>query len=120
MKNFVAFLFFFSFLMIAQLFLPSMSWAQDSTVVVHNGGNSFLADNWGKILAIVLSVYELVVRLYPTVGNYSIISLLMKIISTVIPNNKPTTTTTATTQGLVSLVKPKSVDSLLKHHEVIE
>jgi hypothetical protein len=42
----------------------------------------------GLVVPIVVAVYELVVRIVPTASNWSILTLIMKIIKGLVPNKK--------------------------------
>lgn len=54
------------------------------TGIVSTG--NWLADNWEKLAAIAVGIYELVVRYFPTSKNLSILSIMMKIIQSLVPN----------------------------------
>ncbi len=78
MKKFIAF-----FLILISI----RAFAQDST----NVGGSPLEGlpSWVYVAAaVLLGIYEVIVRFIPTVNNYSIIGMIIKVIRTVFPNNK--------------------------------
>jgi hypothetical protein len=66
--------------------------AKDSTVAtpapVASTGTNWLADHWAAVIIFLLGLYELVARLVPTVKNISVLSLIMKILASIVPNNK--------------------------------
>ena len=69
------------------------AFAQDTIGKVPTGGGGitdWLIGNYVLFLSIVYGVYEVVVRLIPTVANWSIISRVMQMIHFLIPNNKVT------------------------------
>jgi hypothetical protein len=41
---------------------------------------AFFVANWHLILALILGAYELVIRLIPTVGNYSLLGIIVKLL----------------------------------------
>jgi hypothetical protein len=41
------------------------------TTILH-----FLVANWHVVLAILIGLYELLVRLIPTIGNYSLLKII--------------------------------------------
>lgn len=87
MKSFIKSLFVCSLLMIV---LVGSLFAQDSTAVVAAATSAL--PSWVPLVGtIVLGVYELLVRYVPTVKNYSIIGLVIRIIQAVIPNNNAST-----------------------------
>lgn len=90
-KIFKAFLGLFFFALF--LSLPFLVMAQDATDSTGTGGGGLpfeLPKNVVVILTVVLSIYEVIVRIMPTVKNYSIIGFLIKLIQTVIPNRTTT------------------------------
>ena len=66
------------------------SFAQDSTGV-GTGGNSgvFFSENMVMWLTVTITVYELIVRLFPTVKNISLLSFVMNILTRCVPNKSP-------------------------------
>ena len=67
------------------------AFAQDTLGKVSPGGEGitdWLKGNYVLFLSIVYGVYEVIVRLIPTVANWSIISRVMQMIHFLIPNNK--------------------------------
>lgn len=82
MKKFI--LFFILLLANVALF------AQDSTGGGSGGGGFTLSPTIVLILSLLLGVYEVVIRLIPTVKNYSIIGWIIKLIQTVLPNKSTT------------------------------
>lgn len=44
--------------------------------------------NWELILGVFLSVYEILIRVVPTIKDYSLLSWAVKLISALIPNRK--------------------------------
>lgn len=82
MKKFI--LFFILLLANVALF------AQDSTGGGSGGGGFTLSPTIVFILSLLLGVYEVVIRLIPTVKNYSIIGWIIKLIQTVLPNKSTT------------------------------
>ena len=87
MKSFVRLL-----LMAALLFftLDVVLFAQvDSTAHISGGGIfGFLKKIPAWVVPGILGLYELIVRLVPTVKNYSVLSLIISIIQMIFPNKK--------------------------------
>jgi hypothetical protein len=73
-----------NFTMIIALFFVFLGVTAQEIVPVKSVASWFL-DNW-YWLVIVLT--ELFLRLWPTERNYSIVSLIMKVINTIFPNRK--------------------------------
>lgn len=65
----------------------STLFAQDSAVAVVGGAPVFPSWVYTTLIPILVGVYELLIRYIPTVKNYSILGLVIKIIQTLIPNN---------------------------------
>lgn len=80
-----------STIFIASALLMSIPiYAQDSAVVASGSGSGL--PSWVPLVGtIVLGIYELLVRYLPTVKNYSIVGLVIKIIQAVVPNNNANT-----------------------------
>ena len=78
-KSILLFLFLFAFVAL---------FGQDSTGVATTLNSNWFTQNWESIVALVIGIYELAVRLFPTTGNWSILTVVMNIIKTVIPNVK--------------------------------
>jgi hypothetical protein len=78
MKKFIFFLLIF---LSASLFL----FAQTDTTGTGGGGFSLPA-NITMILGIALALYEVIIRFFPTVKNYSILGWVIKLIQTILPN----------------------------------
>lgn len=73
-------------LTLATLFIICSVFAQDSTATGATGAATL--PSWVPLVgSLLLGVYELVVRLVPTVKNYSIIGWVIKIIQLIVPNN---------------------------------
>jgi len=90
MKKIASFL--TSFLLVALImFIPFISFAQDSTAT--GGVSAGLGlPSWFSIAAgIVLGLYELVIRYVPTSKNWSILGWVIKIIQMIVPNNNSQT-----------------------------
>ena len=69
------------------------TFAQDTLGKVPPGGggiSDWFKGNYVLFLSIVYGVYEVIVRLIPTVANWSFISRVMQLIHFLIPNNKVT------------------------------
>jgi hypothetical protein len=68
-------------------FFCFVAFAQDSTAV---GGTPVEGlPSWAYVAAaVLLGVYEVLARFIPTISNYSILSVIIKIINAVFPNNK--------------------------------
>jgi hypothetical protein len=66
---------------------------------------NFLTDNWKTISAIVTLLYELLVRLYPTDKNRSILDFSYKVISLLIPNRATTSTYIGKDKSLIDETK---------------
>ena len=47
---------------------------------------NWIAENWEKIAAFTIALYELVVRFFPTANNWSILTIIMRIIRGLVPN----------------------------------
>ncbi len=78
-------------LFLALLFATALLFAQDSTGVsipVSGGAIDWITTHLGTVISIVLGVYELAVRLIPTLGNYSLISYIVKLLNILVPNRK--------------------------------
>lgn len=74
------------FVLILILCPTLMTFAQDSTAA---GGPPFgVKFDVATLVACLYAIYEIVVRFYPTVGNYSIISWVLKLLAFVFPNRK--------------------------------
>lgn len=78
MKKFIAAVNFF--------FVCASTYAQTdgtgTTVPISN----WLTENWESIIAIVVGIYEIIVRYFPTAKNYSLLTIVMRIIQAFIPN----------------------------------
>jgi uncharacterized membrane protein (Fun14 family) len=46
----------------------------------------FLKQNYMQIVLILVGLYEVIIRYYPTVANYSIIALVIEVLQFLIPN----------------------------------
>lgn len=78
MKKFLFFLFAF-----AVIAFPAL--AQTDTTGTGGGGFSLPA-NITLILGIALALYEVIIRFFPTVKNYSIIGWIITLIQAILPN----------------------------------
>lgn len=54
--------------------------------VVSTGDSMQLS--WALLASLVLGIYEVVVRIFPTVSNISVLSFVMKLINLLVPNFK--------------------------------
>lgn len=90
---------------------------KDSTVVTTPTSTpsttNWLKDNYVAILIFIVGLYELLARLVPTVKNISILSLIIAIITKIIPNNKAPDPT-ASSNPVASFKAPRS-----KTHEIV-
>lgn len=78
-------------LLLSLLFATVILFAQDSTVVsipVSGGIIEWVKTHLGTVALIVLGLYELAARLYPTIQNISILSKIIAIINSIFPNRK--------------------------------
>jgi len=63
-----------------------VSFAQDSTAT--GGGSTDSLPSWVYIVgAAILALYEVLARSIPTLANYSILSVIIKAIKAIVPNN---------------------------------
>lgn len=63
----------------------------DSVAV--NSLGTLIPSNWKPVIFLGLGIYELVVRFFPTIKNYSITGWLIKVYQTVLPNKNAKTPT---------------------------
>lgn len=80
---------FIGFLLTGILFLVVRATAQtasDSATVNTLSGGGLIAESWKPYIFAAIGVYELIARLAPTVKNYSISGLLIKVFQMVLPN----------------------------------
>lgn len=84
MKKFLK-AFLLTFLLVSVFVL---AFSQVDSTGTATGGASWFSKNYVIILSAILGIYELLARLIPTISNISIISLIMKVIAFLIPNNK--------------------------------
>jgi hypothetical protein len=82
MKKFLVFLF------LAALCFALPALAQDTTAVVEPTTTVIIPGWVTTLLACLVAVYELVIGYYPTVGNYSLIDFIIKVIRLIVPNRK--------------------------------
>lgn len=102
MKNFFARL-LLSLVFIGLVFIPT--YAQADTTGGSSGGSTFGLPTWVTTALLVLTgIYEVLVRLIPTFSNWSIGSLIGKILkvignilAAIVPNKKLTTSGQVTT-----------------------
>lgn len=67
-----------------------IAFAQDSTGVGTGGDTGvFFSERMIVWLTVIITVYELIVRLFPTVKNISILSFIMTILTKCVPNKSP-------------------------------
>lgn len=76
-----------SFLVATFLIACVACFGQDTTTVVPVNGNWF-ADNWKAIAIAFVAFLEAIARLLPTNSNWSILTVIMNVIKTVLPNVK--------------------------------
>lgn len=83
-------------------FVAFTVFAQDTTGIdtttVSNGTSNWLSANWGVVVAAALGIYEVLARLIPTIKNYSIVSLIVKVLNALVPNKKEIPGSTAVTK----------------------
>lgn len=78
-------------LLFTLLCATALLFAQDSTGVsipVSGGIVDWVTAHLGTTITIILAVYEVAVRLIPTLGNYSILSYIIKLLNILVPNRK--------------------------------
>ena len=77
--------------LLSLLFATVILFAQDSTSVtipVGGGVMDWIQTHLGTVALIVLGLYELGARLFPTIQNISILSKIIAIINSIFPNRK--------------------------------
>jgi hypothetical protein len=89
-------------LLLSLLFATALLFAQDSTVVVPISGgiSDWISTHLGLVITLVLSVYEILARVIPTIKNYSIISFIVKILNQLVPNQKTSATSDTITKHI--------------------
>lgn len=60
----------------------------DTTIVEQHSKLAAVGITMQNVLIILVALYEVVVRLYPTIKNYSLLSWVYKVLSLVLPNAK--------------------------------
>lgn len=79
---------FLLFLAVALIcfFVPQFAFCQDTTAVVDPVAPSFVPAAIWHALMFIVALYELVIRYYPTVKSYSIITFLGRVFSFLVPD----------------------------------
>jgi hypothetical protein len=76
---------FMSFVALVAVFIPSLAIGQDSTLVTSTP--SGIPTSWLTYIGYALGVYELLIKVIPTTGNYSILSNVFKFLTWLIHAN---------------------------------
>lgn len=78
-----------SLFLVLMLAITAAMFAQtDSTQITATGTGAvgWISNNYVLVFSIIYGLYELIARYVPTVKNYSIVSLVIKIIQALVPN----------------------------------
>lgn len=68
--------------------IDSTSVDSSSVIVEQSEGGFFSSFDFSKMILFAFGIFELVVRLYPTEKNYSILSIVNSIVNYIVPNKK--------------------------------
>lgn len=82
-----------SILLAIAVFSWGFAFAQDTTAITATASTLNLPSWIPKVLAIAVTLYELIVRYFPTAKNYSIVGGLIKLFQAIVPNRNSVTPT---------------------------